>query len=124
MRVTLDTNVYVSALHFGGRAARLLSLAVAGTIRIDISPAIEDELVRVLREDFEWDGYRIHFLRQRLLKLTHRVSPKRTVTVVDDPDDNKILECALEAGSQYIVTDDRALLRIGDYRADPNRPRF
>jgi predicted nucleic acid-binding protein len=49
--VTLDTNVYVSALNFGGRASRLLGLAEAGTLVIDISEPIEQELARVLRED-------------------------------------------------------------------------
>jgi hypothetical protein len=59
--VTLDTNVYVSALNFGGRAARLLAMAENGAIIIDISDHIENELVRVLREDFKWEAYRITF---------------------------------------------------------------
>ena len=51
MRVTLDTNVYVSALNFGGRSAYLIGMAQARIIRIDLSDHIEAELVRVLRED-------------------------------------------------------------------------
>ena len=82
LRVTLDANIYVSALEFGGVGARLLGMARAGMIRIDVSDAIVDELVTVLRED---------------------------------PDDNRILECALEAGSEFIVTIDKDLLRVGDY---------
>ena len=66
MRVTLDTNIYVSALNFGGLASRVLGMAKAGTIRIDISDHIEAELVRVLREDFAWEGYRLHFMKERL----------------------------------------------------------
>ena len=45
MSVTLDTNVYVSALNFGGRAARLLAMAEKGAIAIDISDHIENELI-------------------------------------------------------------------------------
>ena len=48
-RVTLGTNIYVSALNFGGAPAHLLGMAKEGTIRIDISDAIMAELVRVLR---------------------------------------------------------------------------
>ena len=114
-RVTLDTNIYVSALNFGGRPAQLLGMAQAGTIRIDISDAIMAELIRVLREDFAWDGYRLHFMRQGLLKITNRVTPTRTLKVVDDPDDDRILECAVEAGSEFIVTNDQAILRLGRY---------
>ncbi len=33
----------------------------------------------------------------------------------DDPDDNRILECASAAGSDYIVSGDKDLLRLGTY---------
>src|SRR5579863_1821284 len=115
MSVTLDTNTYVSALNFGGREMRLLNMAEAGALVIDISNHIEKELLRVLREDFDWDGYRIHDLSQRLWKLTNRVTPTRTVAVVDDPDDDRIIECALAGGSDYIITNDKTLLRVGNF---------
>jgi hypothetical protein len=47
---TLDTNEYISALQYGGAGARLLGMARAGMIRIDVSDAIVDELVGVLRD--------------------------------------------------------------------------
>ena len=90
-------------------------MAKAGTIRIDISDHIEAELVRVLREDFAWEGYRLHFMRERLARITHRIAPTRTVRVVDDPDDDRIIECALAAGSDCIVTNDKALLRLKEF---------
>jgi predicted nucleic acid-binding protein len=34
---------------------------------------------------------------------------------LDDPDDDRILECAVEAGSEFIVTNDKAILRLGEY---------
>jgi len=90
-------------------------MAQTGTIRIDISDHIETELVRVLREDFAWDGYRIHFMKARLATFTNRVSTSHSVRVVDDPDDDRIIECALAAGSDCIVTNDNALPRLGEY---------
>jgi putative PIN family toxin of toxin-antitoxin system len=115
MSVTLDTNVYVSALQYSSRSSHLLGMAQANILTIDISDQIEQELVRVLREDFGWDGYRLRFLVERLRRLTNRVSPTRTVAVVDDPDDDRIIECALAGGSEYILTNDKALLRVGEY---------
>jgi predicted nucleic acid-binding protein len=53
---TLDTSVYIRALHFGGPAALILGHARAGNIRIDISEAILAETSRVLRDKFQWDG--------------------------------------------------------------------
>ena len=116
MSVTLDTNIYVSALEFGGIGARLLGMAHAGSLRIDVSDAILDELVAVLRVDFAWEGYRLHVLREQIGKITNRITPTRRLDVVkDDPDDNRILECAVAAGSEFILTYDKDLLRLGHY---------
>lgn len=116
LRVTLDTNIYVSALEFGGVGARLLGMARAGMIGIDVSDAILDELVAVLRDDFAWEAYRLHFAREQLAKLGNLVTPKKAIDAIkEDPDDNRILECALEAGSEFIVTSDKDLLRLSEY---------
>jgi len=50
--VTLDSNVYISALQYGGIGARLLGMTRAGIIRLDISEAIIKETVGVLRDKF------------------------------------------------------------------------
>lgn len=49
LRVTVDTNIYVSALNFGGNPERLLRLAEAGKIQVVISDAILTELAKTLR---------------------------------------------------------------------------
>lgn len=64
--VTLDTSVYIGALNSGGVSSRLFTLARERIIRIDVSDAILDETIRVLREKFGWDGYRLHDARLRL----------------------------------------------------------
>lgn len=53
MRVTLDTNIYVSALHFGGKPMQLLERGLDGRIQIAVSQPIIDESLRVLREKFQ-----------------------------------------------------------------------
>ena len=75
--MTLDTNVYVSALNFVGRSAYLIGMAQARIVRIDISDHIEAELVRVLREDFGWEGYRLHFMLERLRKISIELCQRR-----------------------------------------------
>jgi putative PIN family toxin of toxin-antitoxin system len=112
LRVTLDTNEYVSALN-GGRASRLLHLALDGAIEIAVSEAIISETIRVLREKFGWAPYDLHDARQRLERLARIVEPKETLAVVSDEPDNRILECAQEARSEFIITEDKALLRLG-----------
>ena len=115
IRVTLDSNIYVSALQFGGIGVRLIEMARLGAIRMDTSEAILAETMGVLRDKFGWDGYRLHFARLELRKFAHIVVPTQTLEVTGDPDDNRILECALAAGSDYIVTYDQDLLRLGEY---------
>ena len=82
MNVTLDTNIYVSALEFGGLGSRILGLARAGLLRIDVSDAIVDELVAVLRDDFAWDGCRLQFAKEQLIRITGRVRPTRKIAEV------------------------------------------
>ncbi|HJT88751.1 MAG TPA: putative toxin-antitoxin system toxin component, PIN family [Bryobacteraceae bacterium] len=114
VRVTLDTNVYVSAFQFGGM--RLLHMALDAHLEIAVSEPILDEVIRVLRDKFQWDGYRLHEARQQILLLARMVMPGQTLDVVkEDEPDNRILECAVAAGSQFIITADRDLLRLEIY---------
>src|ERR1035437_1629165 len=50
------------------------TLAQTGVIRIDISDAILDETIRVQRDKFGWDGYRLHDARLRMASFTNRVT--------------------------------------------------
>ena len=117
-KVTLDTNVYGSAFHSG--TMRLLHMAVDGDIEIAASKPIIEEVIRVLREKFHWDGYRLHDAREQILGFARLVAPKQTLDVVkEDEPDNRILECAVEAGSDFIISADKDLLRLGSYAGAP-----
>jgi len=51
--VTLDTNIYISALNFHkSKPRQLLQMAIDGEIRVAISDAILQEVLRVMREKF------------------------------------------------------------------------
>jgi putative PIN family toxin of toxin-antitoxin system len=113
---TLDTSVYIRAFHFGGPAAVIIGHARAGNIRIDISDAIVTETNRVLRDKFQWDGYMLQEAREKLLPLGNHVSPAEIPHVIkEDPDDDRILECAATAHSDFIVSEDKDLLRLGHF---------
>ena len=72
---------------------RLLHMAVNGDIEIAVSPAIIDEVIRVLRDKFHWDGYRLHDARQQILGFARLVTPAHTLDVVkEDEPDNRILD--------------------------------
>lgn len=113
---TLDTSAYVRALHLGGPAATLIGYARMGELRIDTSEPIMDEVMRVLREKFAWSAEMSHFTRQKLAGISSRVTPTETLNVIAfDQPDNRVLECAAAAKSDYIVSEDKDLLRLGEY---------
>jgi uncharacterized protein len=113
---TLDTSVYIRALHFGGPATVIIGHARAGNIRIDISDAIVAETIHVLRDKFQWDGYSLQDAMGKLLTLGNYISPTETLHVIrEDPDDDRILECAAAANSDFIVSEDKDLLRLGQF---------
>jgi putative PIN family toxin of toxin-antitoxin system len=118
--VTADSNFWVSAFNFRGKPRRLIDMADAGEVRIDISEHIIEEVLRVLRLKFQWTPEALREAESQMNAIARKVAPTRTVEVVkDDPTDNRILECAAEARSDYVVTGDKDLLRVGMFGGTP-----
>ena len=116
LSVTVDTNIYISAFKFGGTPLRLLRLAVEGKLEIAISQPIMDEILRVLREKFGESPGRLSEVEAWMREFTRLVTPSQTLNIIgEDPDDNRILECAAEAGSDVIVSGDKDLHRLKQY---------
>ena len=116
-RATADSNIWVSGLNWYGKPHELPNLARDGTIELAISDAILDEFSRILHDKLEWSDDRLNRMRAEVATFTKRVSSTETLDVVKaDPDDNRILECAVAAGSDVIVTGDAHLLQLGAYR--------
>ncbi len=119
MRVVLDTNVLVSAFAFpGSKPDQVLALVRRGALQLFVSPFILSELDRVLRLKFRFRGRqaaeRVAFIRS----VATVVRPTETVAVVAaKEEDNRILECALAAAADFLVTGDRAhLLPLRSFR--------
>ena len=114
MRAVPDTNILISAFIWGGNPARLLEAAIDGEVQLFISQPIMDELVRVLnRKGFE---AKVPQILDYLGKISTVVEPALTLNAVkDDPKDNHIVECAVAAKADVIITGDKDLLRIGQY---------
>ena len=114
---TADSNIWVSGLNWYGKPHELLNLARDGKIELAVSDAILDEFSRILHDKLEWSDDRLNSMRAEVATFTKRVSSTETLDVVKaDPDDNRILECAVAAGSDVIVTGDAHLLQLGAYR--------
>lgn len=117
LRVVLDTNIYISAILFGGSPEKILDLAEAGELKVFISPAITEELQRILSQKFNWQAADIDKTARVISGFTNLVNPKVSVNILKrDPSDNRILECALEAKAELIVTGDTILQQLKQYK--------
>ncbi len=116
IRVVADTNIYISALMFGGLPGRFLDLAFSRAFALVSSRAILDELDEKLRGKFAVSNKDAALVRARLEETADWAEPDFALQVVaDDPDDNRILECAVSGRADLIVSGDRHLLRLGSY---------
>jgi uncharacterized protein len=116
-RVTGDSNIIIGALSRGGKPQELLDLARHGRIELAVSDAILDEVGRILSDKFEWSTERVNNVRAEIATFTKQVAPTETLDVVqDDASDNRIVECAVAAGSDVIVSGDKHLLALGSFR--------
>ncbi len=113
MRVVLDTNVLVSALHFGGRPRRLLDDVLRGDHTLITGPAILGELETVLIETCGWARDRAAAVRTELDAIAKVVTPNEVPRICRDPDDDQILAIAVSGAADALVTGDADLLAVG-----------
>lgn len=115
-RVTADSNVIISAFNWGGKPAQLVDMARHGRIELAVSEPIVNEIARILEAKLKWSPHDAADARRRIARFTTLVSPTETIDAIPaDPTDNRILECAVAAGSEVIVSGDRHLLALGSF---------
>ena len=121
MRVVADTNVVVSGLFWRGNERRVLEAARDGLIELFTSAALLEELEDVLsREKFAARLRAAGPTRRELVSgyaaLAALVEPEKIApTVIEDPDDDNVLACAVTARCEVIVSGDSHLLRLKQY---------
>jgi len=120
VRAVADTNVYVSALNFGGTAEEVIALGRAQTLQLFISPSILTEIGGVLMRKFQWSGARTRQAIAAIQEFARLVQPKETVQLItEDEPDNRILDCAIEAKAEVVITGDEHLRRLKTFRGIP-----
>ena len=123
MIVVLDTNLIVSALLSPrGAPAKIVDLWKEGKFDVTVSDPLLDELERALgyerikkyfrATDFN-RGIFIKYLRETAILVKPQI---RIGVIADDPDDDRILECAVSSGSSYIISGDQHLLDLKEHQ--------
>ena len=128
MRVVLDTNVIVSGLNFPGNERLVLDLALRQRFELYLSAFIIGEASRVLVLKFGWSDEEAAVALGALRDVATVIEPTRRPPAVQAIEgDNRVLECAVEAAADFLVTGDRRhLLPLGTHHgvAIANAPRF
>ena len=117
MRVVLDTNIYISAFLFAGKARKVLELLIENRIGAFISDEILNEIKQVLnREKFGLDKEHVDAIITEIAGITHKVYPDESIRhVCRDSADHIILECAVKSKADFIITGDHDLLVLQDF---------
>jgi len=129
LKIVLDTNIFISSLlSRSGRPATIIDAWRAGRYLylLVTSPSIISEIQRVLdapriskkyglgRDQIE----KLIFLLKRDALVVPGISDAAG-TIPEDPADEMFLSTALDAGADFIVSGDRHLLDLREYKGIP-----
>jgi putative PIN family toxin of toxin-antitoxin system len=117
-KVVIDTNIFVSGFGWNGKPGEVLKLIKDGQIVNYSSAEIFEEIRRVVSYP------KLRFPEPLQIKIlefvlfySEFVEPqKRIFAVTEDPDDDKFLECAIEAKVDYIISGDPHLLDMKKFK--------
>ena len=117
LTVVLDTNILFSATGWRGSPFQCVERARAGKIEAVTCVELMEELAEKLElklgfspeQSAETLADYLSFLRVVKIPKTLKVVPR-------DPDDNAVLECALEGNAKFVVSGDTDLLELKKFR--------
>ncbi len=116
MRIVIDSNVWISAMVFGGNPRHIFTKIVTNGWTIIASEEIFTEIRRTLEKKFA--AYLVEFDNlKRIIGVRMIVVPLGTehINVSRDEDDNRVIETAVIGKAAYIVSGDKDLLVLECY---------
>jgi len=117
VNIVCDTNVLISGVLFGGHAREILQLASRGVLTNFVSPEILREAERVLgRSKFGLRPEHVIEILSLFKDSFEIVIPSLKVQAIrSDPQDNHVIEAALAAGAEFIISGDKHLLKLVEW---------
>jgi putative PIN family toxin of toxin-antitoxin system len=115
MKIVLDTNVLINGFKDEhSYEKKIVDAVIAGEIQAFANRQTLQENKLISSQLISNDEYS-HQLNDLYAQINWVVN-RRQIRIVSDPEDNKILESAVEAEADYLVTSDNALLNIGEHQ--------
>ena len=120
MRVVFDTNIFISAFLIPrSKGEQAFLFAQQKRVSLYTSIAILTETAQKLRGKFDQAEGDIKAVLQLISRVSTVLNPSPSLSVLEDDPDNRILECALAAQADLIVTGDRHLLKLKKFQDIP-----
>lgn len=119
MRIVLDTNVYIAAaINIRGFSEEILQrITKSNSFVLITSEEILLEIERKLTVKFHWSEEDVNRFTARIRRYAETIEITEKISVVTrDPEDNKILECALAGNADLIVTLDQDLIKLKSFK--------
>jgi putative PIN family toxin of toxin-antitoxin system len=118
MNVVLDTNIFVSGIFWKGEPYKILMLWKEGKIQLINSIEIITEISRILSD------FKIQLSDENKKEWIHLITNNSKIVepyekfdiIKDDPTDNKFIDVAIAGKAEYIITRDKHLLKIKQFR--------
>ena len=121
MKVVLDTNVLVSGTFWTGKSFEIIKLLELKGLGLILSKELIDEYNETINSEeiidkIENKNLIVNEIIKKIISEAEIVEPSQKFEVVKgDPDDNKILECAVEGKADFIVSQDSHLLKLREF---------
>jgi putative PIN family toxin of toxin-antitoxin system len=117
VRVVFDTNIFISAFVIpGSLAEKAILRIIEEEDSLLISKDIIDEVLSVLSLKFGRDREELSHVAVTLSELAELVKPARRISLLKDEPDNRILECAIHGEADLLVTGDKEILQLREYK--------
>ena len=118
MRIILDTNVFISGIFFTGPPSQILKAWEKQRLQIVLCQQILDEYQRVADElSSKYPSVDITPIIELLTIYGQFIDTKGVdISICEDPDDDKFIECAIAGKCKIIVSGDSHLLKLAEYK--------
>jgi len=122
MKITTDTNVLISSTFWEGASDKIMQKVENREVELVLSKELISEFTKVLDYDEIKDKIKDKNLEvrrsvEKIVSISTIVEPKQRFEIVkNDPDDNIVINCAVEGNVDYTVTQDDHLLKIKDFK--------
>jgi putative PIN family toxin of toxin-antitoxin system len=117
IRIVIDTNVFISAIVFGGKPRQVINLVADDSVTFIMAEAIITELRRIIVSKFP--GFLEDLMKVEKLLEQDAEWVKlgfNTERITRDPNDDKFIETALIGNCHYIISGDKDLLDLKEYK--------